>query len=216
MSTLSAVKFTSVSELIDSTKLGAPKLEAGERTIPLLPMVANTLREWKLACPKGELDLAFPQRARPGREHLQHCPAGAASDSDRRRRHRQARQGEVHRSTRPAPLLRQLVHQPPRRRWPRAAAQAGAGPPWPRLNPDDGGSLRPSFFPRGNDGAELAAAEKAFLGQRARGGHGQRAMVAAKLATLQDGQRQVGKFADVPTQAEAAANQRGPGRAITG
>jgi hypothetical protein len=44
----------------------------------------------------------------------------------------------------------------------------------------------------------------------------QRAMVAAKLATLQDGQRQVGKFADVPTQAEAAANQRGPGRGITG
>jgi N6-adenosine-specific RNA methylase IME4 len=33
----------------------------------------------------------------------------------------------------------------------------------------------------------------------------QRAMVAAKLATLQDGQRQVGKFADVPTQCEAAA-----------
>jgi N6-adenosine-specific RNA methylase IME4 len=32
----------------------------------------------------------------------------------------------------------------------------------------------------------------------------QRAMVAAKLATLKDGQRQVGKFADVPTQGEAA------------
>jgi len=32
----------------------------------------------------------------------------------------------------------------------------------------------------------------------------QRAMVAAKIATLQDGQRQVGKFADVPTQAQAA------------
>jgi hypothetical protein len=33
----------------------------------------------------------------------------------------------------------------------------------------------------------------------------QRAMVAKKIATLLDGQRQVGKFADVPTQAEAAA-----------
>jgi ParB-like chromosome segregation protein Spo0J len=33
---------------------------------------------------------------------------------------------------------------------------------------------------------------------------GQRAMAAAKLATLGDGQRQVGKFANVPTQAEAA------------
>lgn len=33
----------------------------------------------------------------------------------------------------------------------------------------------------------------------------QRGLVSAKLATLGDGQRQVGKFADVPTQAEAAA-----------
>jgi ParB-like chromosome segregation protein Spo0J len=32
----------------------------------------------------------------------------------------------------------------------------------------------------------------------------QRAVIAAKIAVLQDGQRQVGKFADVPTQAEAA------------
>ncbi|MEQ8461762.1 MAG: MT-A70 family methyltransferase [Sandaracinaceae bacterium] len=34
----------------------------------------------------------------------------------------------------------------------------------------------------------------------------QRAMVAARIATLADGQRQVGKFADVPTQAQAAAH----------
>jgi ParB-like nuclease domain len=32
----------------------------------------------------------------------------------------------------------------------------------------------------------------------------QRAVIAAKIAVLQDGQRQVGKFADVPTQARAA------------
>ena len=25
-----------------------------------MPLVANTLREWKLACPKGELNLVFP------------------------------------------------------------------------------------------------------------------------------------------------------------
>jgi integrase len=43
--------------------IGRPKSEAGERTIPLLPMVVNALREWKLACPKGELDLAFPNGA---------------------------------------------------------------------------------------------------------------------------------------------------------
>jgi integrase len=40
--------------------LGPPKSKAGERTIPLTPMAVNTLREWKLACPKGAHDLVFP------------------------------------------------------------------------------------------------------------------------------------------------------------
>jgi integrase len=40
--------------------MGPPKSEAGERDIPLTPMVVNVLREWKLACPKGALDLVFP------------------------------------------------------------------------------------------------------------------------------------------------------------
>jgi integrase len=33
---------------------------AGERTVPLTRILVNTLREWKLACPKGKQDLAFP------------------------------------------------------------------------------------------------------------------------------------------------------------
>jgi integrase len=41
-------------------KIGPLKSKAGYRTVPLLPMVANTLREWRLACPKGALDLVFP------------------------------------------------------------------------------------------------------------------------------------------------------------
>jgi len=41
-------------------QFGKPKSEAGERVIPLGPMVVNTLREWRLACPKGELGLVFP------------------------------------------------------------------------------------------------------------------------------------------------------------
>jgi integrase len=41
-------------------EFGAPKSESGERTIPLPPLVANTLKEWKLACPKGEPSLVFP------------------------------------------------------------------------------------------------------------------------------------------------------------
>lgn len=43
--------------------IGAPKSRAGRRTVPLSPMVANSLREWRLACPKGpdgKLALVFP------------------------------------------------------------------------------------------------------------------------------------------------------------
>ena len=43
--------------------MGPPKSKAGRRDIPLVPMVINALREWRLACPKsdaGALDLVFP------------------------------------------------------------------------------------------------------------------------------------------------------------
>ena len=41
-------------------EMGKPKSEAGERALPLGPFVVNTLKEWKLACPRGELGLVFP------------------------------------------------------------------------------------------------------------------------------------------------------------
>jgi len=41
-------------------EIGDPKSDAGKRTVPFGPFVTNTLREWKLACPKGEKDLVFP------------------------------------------------------------------------------------------------------------------------------------------------------------
>jgi integrase len=41
-------------------EIGAPKSAAGDRDIPMSPMVVNVLREWKLACPKGKLGLVFP------------------------------------------------------------------------------------------------------------------------------------------------------------
>ena len=41
-------------------EIGRPKSEAGERVVPLPPIAVNTLREWKLACPKGDADLVFP------------------------------------------------------------------------------------------------------------------------------------------------------------
>lgn len=40
--------------------IGNPKSAAGERTIPLPPLALNALREWKLACPKGDAGLVFP------------------------------------------------------------------------------------------------------------------------------------------------------------
>ena len=47
-------------------QVGRPKSAAGERTVPLPPLLVNTLREWKLACPASGLDLAFPnQRGNP-------------------------------------------------------------------------------------------------------------------------------------------------------
>jgi len=43
--------------------LGPPKSEAGTRTIPTSPLLLNTLKAWRLACPKGQLDLVFPNGA---------------------------------------------------------------------------------------------------------------------------------------------------------
>ncbi len=48
--------------------IGAPKTEAGHRTIPMAPPVLNALKEWKLACPRigvtddapGKMWLIFP------------------------------------------------------------------------------------------------------------------------------------------------------------
>jgi len=40
--------------------IGRPKTQKSERTIPLGPFAANTLKQWRLACPKGKLDLVFP------------------------------------------------------------------------------------------------------------------------------------------------------------
>jgi integrase len=39
--------------------IGKLKSEAGERVVPLGPLVLNTLKEWKLACPKSKLGLVF-------------------------------------------------------------------------------------------------------------------------------------------------------------
>jgi integrase len=40
--------------------IGRPKSAAGERSVPIPPIIVNALREWKLGCPKGDLGLVFP------------------------------------------------------------------------------------------------------------------------------------------------------------
>lgn len=44
-------------------KLGSPKSGAGTRDVMMPPVVLNTLREWKMQCPKGDLGLVFPSGA---------------------------------------------------------------------------------------------------------------------------------------------------------
>lgn len=41
-------------------EIGKPKSISGERTVPAPPMVVNALKEWKLAAPKSDLGLVFP------------------------------------------------------------------------------------------------------------------------------------------------------------
>jgi integrase len=40
--------------------IGSPKSDSGKREVPLSSMVVHALKEWRLACPKGDLGLVFP------------------------------------------------------------------------------------------------------------------------------------------------------------
>ena len=102
--------------------IGKPKSASGQRTIPMPPIVVNTLREWKLECPKSELGLVFPTGAGKIEYHATSSCAACAGP-DRRRRGHQGGQGQVHRPAQPAALLRLVVHQPEGGRRARAAAQ---------------------------------------------------------------------------------------------
>jgi integrase len=41
-------------------QIGKPKSASGHRDVPMPPLLLNTLREWKLRCPKSEHGLVFP------------------------------------------------------------------------------------------------------------------------------------------------------------
>jgi len=57
-------------------QIGRPKSDSSEREIPMTPMVANTLKEWKLKCPKGPLGLVFPNTKGGVEAHSHLCHAG--------------------------------------------------------------------------------------------------------------------------------------------
>ena len=143
--------------------IGATKSEAGERTIPLAPMLINTLREWKLSCPKGPLGLAFPN-------HLGRVATLATVVAEGWHPAQIAAGVTTNAGTAKYPGLHNLRHFYVS--WcinrsvdgglelPLKVVQARLGHSSIQITADVYGHL----FPRGDDGAELAAAEKAFLG----------------------------------------------------
>jgi len=140
--------------------IGKPKSESGERTIPLGPFVANTLREWKLACPKGEGGLVFPT----GKGQIEHhanmlrglAPILIAA-------------GLADKAGKPKYALHAFRHffaswcinrrQDGGLELPTKTVQERLGHASIVMTMDTYGHL----FPRGDDGTELAAAERALL-----------------------------------------------------
>jgi integrase len=142
-------------------KMGQPKSQAGERAVPLLPMVVAALREWKLACPKGELNLVFPNTL----GHIESHP-----NIIKRALHPvQVRAGVTKHGKAKYTGLHAFRHF--YASWcinrrvdgglelPLKVVQARLGHASIQMTADRYGHL----FPRGDDGAELAAAERAFL-----------------------------------------------------
>jgi integrase len=141
--------------------ISKPKSRAGARRIPLGPFTVNTLRTWRLACPRGELELVFPTRR--GRV-IQH-------------------KSLIRSALIPAQLAAGVVTQDGRAKYTGMHALRHFYASWCINRKIDGGLELPAkvvqarlghasivmtldtyghLFPRGDDGAELAAAERAL------------------------------------------------------
>jgi integrase len=145
--------------------MGQPKSEAGERTVPLPPMLLNVLRSWKLVCPKGALNLVFPNGGGGVENHSNIVQRGlqptmiAAGLVIKAGKADKAKYTGLH-------ALRHFYAS-----WcinrrvdgglelPLKVVQARMGHSSIQITADRYGHL----FPRGDDGTELAAAEKVFL-----------------------------------------------------
>jgi integrase len=143
-------------------EFGRPKSESGERTVPLTPIVANTLKEWKLACPKGDKGLVFPTGSGNVENHSNVAHRGLAPTL--------IAAGITTADGRPKYGLHAFRHfyaswcinrradggleLPPK------VVQERLGHSSIMMTMDVYGHL----FPRGDDSAELAAAERSLLG----------------------------------------------------
>jgi integrase len=143
-------------------KAGALKSESSERVVPLLPKLVSALREWKLACPKGPHDLVFPNGVGRPENHSNIVQRGLQSTmiaAGLTKKDGTAKYTGMH-------ALRHFFAS-----WcinrrvdgglelPLKVVQARMGHSTIAMTADVYGHL----FPRGDDSAELAAAEKLFL-----------------------------------------------------
>jgi integrase len=162
--------------------IGAPKSKAGTRTVPIPPMLVKILREWKAACPPSELDLAFPNGAGGIESHQNIVQRGlqpamikaklinkAAAKVDPKTGKAKPKTGKVKPKAKYTGLhaLRHFYAS-----WcinrrvdgglelPLKVVQARLGHSSITMTADRYGHL----FPRGDDDAEMAAAERAILG----------------------------------------------------
>jgi integrase len=156
--------------------IGKPKSVAGERVIPLPPMLVSTLRKWRLACPNSELGLAFPAADGSVESYVnitRHAlvptlvAAGVAVPDEHDKPAKDDDSKPIVAAKYGWHSLRHFYAS-----WcinrrvdgglelPLKVVQARLGHASIQMTADRYGHL----FPRGDDGAELAAAEQALLG----------------------------------------------------
>lgn len=143
--------------------IGKPKSDAGQRTIPMPPILVNTLREWKLACPASALGLVFPTGAGNIEYHVDIVTRGLA----------------------PVQVAAGVVAKNGKAKYTGLHALRHFYASWCINRKEDGGLGLPlkvvqhrlghstiqmtadiygHLFPSSDDGAELAATQKALLG----------------------------------------------------
>jgi integrase len=157
--------------------IGNLKSESAERTIPVGPFVLNTLKEWKLACPKNDDDLVFPTASGNIQHHsnivreLKSVVFAAGLTAPILDEH-----GKPAKDAEGKPVIEAKytglhafrhfyaswlinAHQDGGQELPAKVVQTQLGHASIVMTFDIYGHL----FPRGDDGAQLAAAEKALL-----------------------------------------------------